>query len=51
MDYIKKVLGLKTNYLNHDTKQYPNFINTRYQLRKVSLDNQKNDFSLSKSGD
>lgn len=41
MEYINKVLGLKVNYLNNDFNHYPNFINTRYHLRKVALDKQK----------
>ncbi len=40
MEYINKVLGLKVNYLNDNISHYPNFISTRYHLRKVVVENQ-----------
>lgn len=41
MEYLDKVLGIKTSYENVEFKQLPNFIVTRYRLQMVSLNEQK----------
>ena len=49
MDYLQKVLGLNLTYINDDIKHIPNFIGTRYILRNVLLDSQKDVFIYPKT--
>lgn len=41
MEYLKRVLGIEVIYENKALEHLPNFISTRYDLRRVSLDGQK----------
>lgn len=41
MEYLNRVLGLKTYYLNDEIKPMPNYIYARYDLRAVTLDGYK----------
>lgn len=50
MDYLNKVLGIQMKYEKSGLHSYPNFINTRYVLKMVSLDGEKAVFVYPKSG-
>ena len=41
MEYLKRVLGIKTVYENEHLMSFPNFIGVRYDLRYVLLDGKK----------
>ena len=49
MEYLKRVLGIKVRYENETVDHLPNFIRTRYTLRRVYLDAQKAVFLYPKS--
>lgn len=40
MEYLNKVLGVQVEYNNYVFNHIPNFINTRYEIKKVAIDNQ-----------
>ena len=41
MEYLKRVLGIEVLYENKALEHLPNFISTRYDSQKVSLNGQK----------
>lgn len=38
MDYIERVLGLKTVYKQNNTSGLPNYLDSRYFVREAKLD-------------
>ena len=41
MEYLKKVLGVRTEYLNETDVSLPNYIRSRYLVREIRLDGRK----------
>ena len=41
MEYLDKVLGIKTTFENTAFEHFPNFISTRYQIKAVALEGTK----------
>lgn len=48
MEYLKRVLGIEVLYENKALEHLPNFISTRYDSQKVSLNGQKTVFCILK---
>ena len=49
MEYLKRVLGIEVLYENKALEHLPNFISTRYDSQKVSLNGQKTVFLYPKT--
>ena len=41
MNFLEQTLGIHISYMGEDLKSFPNYIHSRYQIRKVLLDKQE----------
>lgn len=49
MEYIEKTLGIKVIYINKDLSHFPNYISSRYELKRVSLNEHQTIFVYPKT--
>ena len=41
MDYLNRILGIHVTYIDDPIPSIPNYIHTRYRMRKADLDGKK----------